>query len=94
MSRKAAPFRVRVVRYQLPNGKRCAKSHPRAVRVVSRSETYFGFVGGRRVPLGTRDLGEAWAELRVRGELRVSRIGARVVIRERELERFLDRATR
>lgn len=71
MPKSAEPFRKVVVRYQLSSGKRCPKDHPRAVKVTTETDTFYGSIHGRVQSLGTTDIGEAWEELhrRQRGEV-------------------------
>ena len=64
MARKPKPRRLRVVRHRLPNGKRCPSTHPKAIPYETRTETYYATVHGKDVSLHTKDLSEAWAELR------------------------------
>src|SRR5262249_25530798 len=64
MPRAPQPRRVVVVRYQLADGSRCTKETPGANKVTERTDTYFAKIGGKRVSLGTNDLGQAWIELR------------------------------
>ena len=77
MSRRSEPRRVAVVRYLDPEGHQVPKGTPGARRVKTLSDTYYAFLGGKRVPLGTPDLEEAWArlkEIRERGTAGVSRL--------------------
>ena len=73
MPRKPQPRKVKIVRYALPDGTRCTKGAPGAVRTVEESETWYASIEGERVSLKTADLSEAHvnllAELR-RRELR------------------------
>jgi len=69
MSRKKSqPVRVTVTRYYDARGNRVPKGTPGAVKRTEKTESYYAWlrVDGKlkRVPLGTADLGEAWAELR------------------------------
>ncbi len=61
------PLHVTVIRYEQPDGTRCAKSTPGAVKKVTQSETYYAWVttaeGRTRIPLGTANEAEAWAVL-------------------------------
>jgi len=61
---KDAPYRARVTHYKLPDGTRCNKSTPGAVKHTTETRTYYGNVGGKRHPLDTTDLGQAWERLR------------------------------
>ncbi len=60
----AAPFRVKVTHYYTADGKRATKDAKGAKKRICLTRTYYGTVGGKRVPLGTSDLGAAWVELR------------------------------
>jgi hypothetical protein len=44
--RRPEPRRLKVVRYHLPDGTRCKKGTPGAVREVTETETYYGWVEG------------------------------------------------
>lgn len=69
--RDPKPRRVTVIRYYGPDGKRCKRTDPGAVRKKERSETYYLELppkerGGKkeRTSLGTGDLNAAWKRLR------------------------------
>lgn len=63
------PVRITIIRYEQPDGTRCAKGEPGARKRKERSDTYYARLpidGSKPKPisLGTTDLGRAWAELR------------------------------
>lgn len=64
MPRKPQPRKVKIVRYELPDGTRCTKGTPGAVRHVALSDTYYASIDGKRVSLGTTELQAAWVALR------------------------------
>lgn len=63
------PEKVTITRYTTPDGKRCAKDTPGAIKTTETSDTYFVRLPdprtGKRgwVSLETADLGQAWVEL-------------------------------
>lgn len=64
MSRRAVPHTVTVVRWRTPDGRECPKSTPGATPHPEESHALYGYVDGRRVALGTSDMGTAWIVLR------------------------------
>lgn len=58
------PRRVTVTRYAMPDGTRCRKDTPGAVRHKELSSNYYAWLGGHLVPLGTSDEAVAWETLR------------------------------
>lgn len=69
--RDPRPYNVTVVRYELPDGRRCRKGDPGARPVRTRTETWYADLPDeagvpRRTSLETTDQGQAWVELRRR----------------------------
>jgi len=69
--RDPKPRRLTVVRYELPDGTRCKKGDPGAVRRVTKTDSYYlelppKEAGGKkeRIPLGTADEAVAWRKVR------------------------------
>jgi hypothetical protein len=53
------PFRVRITRYVMPDGKRVPKGTPGASHLRALSDTFYANLGGHRLSLGTTDQAEA-----------------------------------
>lgn len=64
MPAKPTPRRIWVVRWESPDGTRVPAGTPGAKKRRERSDTYYAYVGRKRVALNTADLGEAWERLR------------------------------
>ncbi len=64
MPRPQRPRRKCVVRYHTPDGRRCRKSDPGAVKTTEQTATWYASIGGEDVSLETTDEAQAWAELR------------------------------
>ncbi len=64
MSRSIRPRLKSITRYHLPDGKRCTRDTPGAIRSSHRTETWYAKIDGVWTSLRTTDEGKAWDELR------------------------------
>lgn len=64
MARKPEPRRIWVTRWLMPDGAVVKPRTPGAKKERTKTRTYYAYVRGKRVALGTEDLGEAWERLR------------------------------
>lgn len=64
MARTPQPRRIWVTRWVMKDGTVVKPKTPGAKKERTKTKTYYAYVRGKRVALGTEDLGEAWERLR------------------------------
>ncbi len=64
MSRTIRPHQKSVTRFHTPDGKRCTRDTPGAVKSTHKTETWYAKLDGVWTSLRTTDEGKAWDELR------------------------------
>lgn len=91
MRTRAAPHTVSVTRYYDADGRPCRKDTRGAVGRTTTTQALYGVVGGRRVALGTSDMGTAWITLRrLQREHADREAGIRTVAQEQAAKTLAD----